>query len=243
MSIWSSERVQQRAKAEKLISPFAPTRVCHGAYELSLGAEAFVTSKPGASKQRLNPAKHVTIPPGQFSLLHTAEIVRMPADAMGFISIKAGVKLRGLVNISGFHVDPGYEGQLVFSVHNAGAHPVRLGAGEPAFLLWFCALTSTTTDLYHGAHRNQCGISAKAITDIDGEIVSTQTLREQLQQLERIHDERLKDLERSSGFQEKLIWGLLITLVVGVGLVLFDRSLDKTVTSNSPATTGTQPKP
>ena len=50
------------------------------------------------------------IPPGQFAFLLTAETVTMPDNAIAFISIKARLKFNGLINISGFHVDPGYRG-------------------------------------------------------------------------------------------------------------------------------------
>ena len=50
-----------------------------------------------------------TIPPGQFAFLLTEEVVSVPPDALAFISIRAKTKFRGLVNVSGFHVDPGYQ--------------------------------------------------------------------------------------------------------------------------------------
>ena len=41
------------------------------------------------------------------ALLITEEQVNVSLYAMAFISMKAGKKLGGLINISGFHVDPG----------------------------------------------------------------------------------------------------------------------------------------
>lgn len=64
----------------------------------------------------------------------------MPIEAMAFISIRATYKFRGLVNVSGFHVDPNYKGRLIFSVFNAGPGPVHLSRGEPCFLIWFADL-------------------------------------------------------------------------------------------------------
>ena len=58
--------------------------------------------------------------PGQFAFLLTDEIVEVPDSAMALISIKAKIKWRGLINVSGFHVDPGFKGRLIFSVYNAG---------------------------------------------------------------------------------------------------------------------------
>ena len=53
---------------------------------------------------------------------------------MAFISIKAKLKFRGLVNVSGFHIDPGYRGKIIFAVFNAGPQPILLRRGQPATL-------------------------------------------------------------------------------------------------------------
>ena len=42
----------------------------------------------------------------------------------------------------GFHVDPGYEGRLVFAVFNAGSVPIVVKQEEPTFLLWYVSLDS-----------------------------------------------------------------------------------------------------
>ena len=47
------------------------------------------------------------------AMLITEEQVNVPLDAMAFISMKAGKKLGGLINISGFHVDPGFNPSVV----------------------------------------------------------------------------------------------------------------------------------
>nr|WP_158002167.1 MULTISPECIES: hypothetical protein [Xanthomonas] len=96
-------------------------------------------------KQKLDPDGSVLIPKGQFAFLITDEKIRVPTNAIAFISIKAGIKFRGLVNVSGFHVDPGYDGRLVFSVFNAGASDVKLHRDERAFLIWFASLDEEST--------------------------------------------------------------------------------------------------
>jgi len=82
----------------------------------------------GILDTRAQPGEQFVIPPGQFAYLLTEEVVRIPSSAMGFISLKFGVKGPGLINVSGFHVDPGYWGRLVFSVYNAGPSEARLQA-------------------------------------------------------------------------------------------------------------------
>ncbi|MGP4906954.1 dCTP deaminase domain-containing protein, partial [Psychrobacter faecalis] len=107
-------------------------------YELSLGHSYSASD----SKHEVLKAKNgqIIINPGQFCFLETQENIKMPNNLMAFISIKAGIKFKGLVNISGFHVDPHFEGKIVFSVLNAGPSPINLTVGKPLFQIWFAEL-------------------------------------------------------------------------------------------------------
>jgi dCTP deaminase len=138
-----------RLQQEKiLIDPFTEKRVKNGAYELSLGKEVYLTdSKTGKVEvltEDIN--RQVDINPGQFALLLTNEKVNIPKDKIAFISIKAGEKLKGLINVSGFHVDPGFNDHLLFSVYNAGPSTIVLNFGEPYFLIWLAELREELTD-------------------------------------------------------------------------------------------------
>ncbi len=116
---WSGETLSERLQS--LIQPFVPDRVDCAAYTLAIGPEVYVspndqTADPSTvTVRKLAQGDAFTIPPGQFAFLLTEEIVAIPADAVAFISIRAKIKFRGLVNVSGFHVDPGYRGQLTFA--------------------------------------------------------------------------------------------------------------------------------
>lgn len=85
-------------------------------------------------------SESIIIPSGQFAYLIAQEKIRIPNDAIGFISIKTQKKFHGLVNVSGFHVDPGWSGRLIFAVFNAGPLPVVIHPGEKLFLLFFANL-------------------------------------------------------------------------------------------------------
>ena len=149
MGFWSTETLKNRLP--DLIEPYSSTRIAHCAYELSLGGEAYIT-RPDTNKNRLNTVlkakDKVQIPPGQFAQLLTYESITVPKDALGMISIKTRYKKGGLVNVSGFHVDPGYNGKLIFSVFNAGSGPIILEQQSPIFLLWYASLDNDTEDLY-----------------------------------------------------------------------------------------------
>ncbi len=131
------------------ITPFDLERVDGAAYTMRIGDEAFVspegrdTRKPGLT-QRLNQGAPIVIPPGQFAFLPTREFIRLPHDILGFINMKSKLKNSGLVNVSGFHVDPGYKGKLLFAVFNAGPQTVTVRCDQDAFLIWFARLENAT---------------------------------------------------------------------------------------------------
>ena len=94
----------------------------------------------------------------------------MPDTALAFISVRATIKFRGLVNVSGFHVDPGYKGRLVFSVFNAGPGPVHLARGDECFLIWYADLDRVPKLVKSSGGVDD--IPSKLINPIAGEIQS-----------------------------------------------------------------------
>jgi dCTP deaminase len=123
-----------------LVEDLTEADIEQGCCELSLGREAFVTSSMHRLKTRLHKGQQIEIPPGQFAALLTKEKVSIPDNTLAFISMKASIKFRGLVNVSGFHVDPGFRGNLVFAVYNAGAESVVISYGQRLFPIWFADL-------------------------------------------------------------------------------------------------------
>lgn len=145
MSFLSNETIRNRL--HELIPVGAkPDQIKHSAYELCLGEEAFTTDLTLPKPLKENDT--VSIGAGQFALLLTQEQVYIPPDIIAFLSVKFSKKSRGLLNVSGFHVDPGYQGRLVFSVFNAGSHELILRKGEPLFLIWFAHLDKASTMPY-----------------------------------------------------------------------------------------------
>src|ERR1700743_3353271 len=111
MSFWDDARWQTQGAANKIVEPFDPTRIEDAKYMLSIGGEVYVSEEEGKkTAQLLKEGESFAIDPGQFAFVLTEETVHLPFDVLGFISIRATIKFLGLVNISGFHVDPGYKG-------------------------------------------------------------------------------------------------------------------------------------
>jgi dCTP deaminase len=200
-------------KTKSCITPFDDKRIKQGAYELSLGKEVFLTDSKSGKKEILDEKNcQIEIKPGQFALLLTDEQICIPDDKIAFISIKAGVKLKGLINVSGFHVDPGFKGQLVFSVYNAGPATIILDKGEPYFLIWFSELTEKLDekDCYNGKHKEQSGIPSKYIEALkSGEVASPNALME-----------KIKEVESKKNNLDWL-FKILIGLLLGIGIKVY----------------------
>lgn len=177
------------------IDKFDPKRINNVAYELSLGGEAYLTDSKKGKKEVLDEKNtQVVIKPGQFALLITDEFVTIPDNMIAFISIKFSQKIKGLINVSGFHVDPGFKGKIIFSVYNAGPATIILDKGCPYFMIWFSNLTSSS-DPYNGKHKGQMEISADNISALSGKLASPNVL------LERIisNESQLKNFSWAAG--------------------------------------------
>ena len=136
----------------------------------------------------------------------TEEFVRIPPHVLGFISLRTRYKFRGLINVSGFHVDPGFEGHLIYAVYNAGPSAVHLERGEELFLIWFADLDKSDPEFTR--HEPPVyNISPRLITDVSGEILTLQSLSRKMGDLEK----RLFRFEVTGGAIVFVI-GLLFTI-------------------------------
>jgi len=226
MTFWSSQSLQ--AKLATIVDKPNSAAVDCNAITLRIGGEIYIT--PGLentapnlhTKKALAVDEAFTIPPGQFAFLVTQEKITIPQDAMGFISFKARYKMKGLVNVSGFHVDPGFSGPLIFSVFNAGPAPVHLQRGLPLFLLWLANLDAPSIERKTAPAKD--GIHPDVINSITGVVDSIYALEKRIEDnLHKLAEEdkslnnRIHDMEKTQ--QKLLIWlgiaGVVIGIIVG----------------------------
>lgn len=223
-------------EAKKVIEPFNPQRVKNGAYELSLGKEVYLTDSKTGKVETLdeNSNRQVDLNPGQFALLLTKEKVSIPKDKIAFISIKAGEKLKGLVNVSGFHVDPGFNDHLLFSVYNAGPSTIVLNTGEPYFPIWFAEMKPELSEeeAYNDNNdhfKKLDHIPPKYIEFLKrGELTSPKALLDKITSVEQTLSEKIiksDEKKERNDWLYKILIGLLIAIALKVGWdwVAYDR--------------------
>ena len=193
---WSARTLKDRLP--DLVTDFDKDRIGRSNYTLRVGPEVFIspTRKPQSStdqtKTRLERGQDFRIPAGQFAFLLTEEKIKVPTDAIAFISIRAGYKFRGLVNVSGFHVDPEFEGRLLFAVFNAGPSAIALERGEPCFHIWY-ASTDHVSDF--GPRSGYDHIPADVIDKLGEELMSFDGLTAKISDAEQRLDKRIGKIE------------------------------------------------
>lgn len=213
-----------------IITPFYQNNIKNGAYELCLGEQVFQTDTKPRSIQNLTEGKDIYIAPGQFALLMTEEIVSIPQNKIAFISIKASIKFKGLVNVSGFHVDPGFNGRLLFSVYNAGPSTIVLKRGERCFPIWFADVDKEQD--YKGKHEHQLTIPKEPVEALSqGDLASPSSLLEKIKEdykdlntkiatSDEAQKKRIELLEK----EQKAI-DYLVKIVLGLAIVLLSKFL------------------
>lgn len=211
MPFWSTEKLKTEL-SEHIISPYKEKNIKYGAYELCLGKEYYITSDGTKTKKQLENNEQLSIAPGQFALLTTDEIITIPANNLCFISIKAGIKFRGLVNISGFHVDPGFHGRLKFSVYNVGSQDINVTQGKNLFIIWFAEFNNVTKDVYKGENGGDEAITSDDVMKITGDIPSPAQLCHELKEVKR----RLDVLEGLRKTRSEIIRNFSIALIAGI---------------------------
>jgi len=105
------------------------------AFDLRLGSQYYLSGED--YPDRLKDGEYLNIQPGQLALLTTYERFSMPLDHVAFISMRFRIKAEGLINVSGFQVDPGFQGVFIFSVYNAGPKTIPIQYKSKIFTIIF----------------------------------------------------------------------------------------------------------
>jgi dCTP deaminase len=214
MTFWSGETLLRSGK--DLIEPFNEKQIDCNAYTLRMGDQYYRTSdghqKHSGQQKRtfLGSNESFLIPPGQFAFLLSKEIVKIPNSAMAFISMRTGIKFQGLINVSGFHVDPGYNGNLIYAVYNASPSPIELAENEVVFKIWFCTLDQTSAFPFvkkpdEGLHE----ITSDMVRGMNKEILSLQNLGKKIADQQPTIDHLY------------FIWRAIVIIVIGSFIVTF----------------------
>jgi dCTP deaminase len=122
------------------------------------------------------------------------------------------MKFQGLINVSGFHVDPGYNGKLVYAVYNASPSPIQICENDKVFKIWFCDIDRVSEQFYRGASLND--ISNDIIKGMSKEIFSLQSVANKIRDLENAMNAKLAGLQATIDFLSNIYRAILIGIVL-----------------------------
>ena len=149
-------------------------------YDLRLGNEVYLSSED--LPRKLKEGEAISIKSGEFALFITEEDIKLPLSVMAFISMKFGLKRKGMINVSGFHVDPSYKGKLIFSAYNAGPNDIVVRQYEPMFMIFFERIKPIPKEKERsGGYSN---IPSQLISDIKGRSASLSNNAARIEKLE-----------------------------------------------------------
>ena len=176
------------------------------AIDLVLGEQVFVSTAEVPFKLGTleHPSDSISIKPGEFALLLTHEEVHLPDSMFALISMKFSLKLKGLINVSGFHVDPGYEGRILYSVYNAGPNPIILTKEQKIFTIIFAKISNKSSRSNPKFNKLNF-ITPEHVAGLLGAPVSLQGL----------HD-RIKTLEQWNKILIGVISGIAVALIAAL---------------------------
>ena len=206
-------------------------------YVLSLGQQAASSSISGEIKE-LDANRKIVIEAGQVAQLLTRERIRIPNRYMGFISLEPKVKFKGLKDVSGFHVSPGYTGKLLFVVSNESTNNIVLQENDSIFRMWLVKLDQETAHISN----------TKAFDSIPSDILSSlSTYRPNVFALEN----RIIELERRLNVYSGVIkWTAVTVATAAVGyflsnilaeIITVDQRMNAPVEQTSPSAAQTNP--
>jgi dCTP deaminase len=236
MAFWSGETLFDLK--ERLVEPFDEGQIDCNSYVLRMGGQYYRTGDYGAGSEGfqkrtpLSEKESFIIPPGQFAFLLTKETVKVPKNAMAFISMRTSIKFQGLINVSGFHVDPGYDGKLVYGVHNASPSPIQLCEDDQVFKIWFCSMDRESGLKYvKPANEGFDAISSEMVRGMDREILSLQSLaeklRDQQEEIDRKFAEQKPTIDNLTFIWRAMIISLTVTVTLTIGSFLLPAAYDQ----------------
>jgi len=126
------------------------------------------------------------------------------------------------MNVSGFHVDPGWKGRLVFGVYNAGPKMLMLERGQDLFLIVFASLDRSSNMTYPGTNNNRSGIKLEWAEGMAGQVFSPMALQRQMQVIQSTQNDvviKLADLKGRAGAWDTLLFtflGLILAVILAI---------------------------
>lgn len=151
----------QRSESDGTQGPIRPClreNVRTASYDLRLGGEFLLhdLDEPSykVAPRQLAKGESVVLAPDAVVFVSVLEMVHLPSDLVGHVSLKMDLLRQGLLMGSQSQIDAGYRGQIFALLYNLSDVPVSVQYGESLIRLELTRLPETTEAPYDGDYQD-----------------------------------------------------------------------------------------
>jgi len=146
--------IKQAIDSGKLkIDGFDEKSLNPASYDARIGKWAFSSSVK--QKTDVESKGSILLEPGDFAVVTTFEKFELPLDVAGLIGIRSHYARKGIIELSGPQVDPGFKGVLVIGLFNASPRGIIIPYKEPFLTIDFVQLVQPAKEGYKGPYQDQ----------------------------------------------------------------------------------------
>lgn len=229
-SVASDSTIRWLVKEHGLLEKHCEKGFQGASYDLRLGPQY---AKQGQVRALADDNRTIVIEPGEFCVLTTYEVIRMPVDMIGHNGIMSPWAKRGLVSLFSPQIDPGFCGMLVVPVFNAGDASISITLREPIFTVEFVWLDKPATYGWSERHGEQRELrvgpgpvaSRPSLSDIGKMQSDLRKMEDDIRLLNVLASEMDKRLSltqsvTSTKYGRKQVTWTWVAIVVGILLVV-----------------------
>jgi dCTP deaminase len=123
------------ASGELIIEQFSEKQIAPCSYDGRAGGQVLVSGNDNLID--LSTKNSVTLRPGDFALIMTHELFKLPLDIAAHIGMKSSLARRGIILLAGMQIDPNFDGHLRLAMYNCGGRPVTIDYLDSICLIEF----------------------------------------------------------------------------------------------------------
>ena len=141
----------------ELVTPALPELINPASLDIRIGMELITEQSRHVNLS----AQVYTLKPGEFVLVETLEVIKVPEDLVVELRLKSSIARMGYNHSLAFWFDPGWRGVGTMEIQNINQwRRLDLYEGMPFAQLIFHKLASVPLELYHGKYQNAQTVEA-----------------------------------------------------------------------------------
>jgi len=170
-------------------------------YDLRVGEEYF---HKGEIKQLTEKEPFIILEPGDYALVSSEEIAKLPKDIAGRFDVSVSLFCKGVILSNGPQIDPGFRGRLYCLLFNTSNKEMQLKLGDHFATIEFIKLVDHTLP-YSGKYQNKLRMK-----DYLPDVVKSSAINQLMQDVE--------ELKKAKWYEKTL--PLILSIIALISIVL-----------------------